>query len=297
MAARCGGAVIAVVLFAQVANAQEQLNPQLCFGNDQYAIQRWNNLVVPCFRDNHSNRCGDAFGFARGKCATRLRLQMARISYNNRDAYNAYNTASVIAQDEPNEPDAWIIIGLSIDGALASPYEKFVVLKNALSKLNTLSLTPEQAGHRDAIAQRVAAVEAKDAQARAEAEARSQAVNQEVAAAAKKACGWFCSDIDRLYYEFCYRKQLEEQVDRSVADRWCACSAKFYKNRMSADQFAMFVLKVNGSPEAAATIREKYGRGHAERSGGAQFKWLDNVNDDFELMTIAVQAQLACTGK
>ena len=62
------------------------------------------------------------------------------------------------------------------------------------TNLNRLNLAPAQAGQRDALAQRVATVEGNVAKGRADAEAKVAALDQQAAEAAKKACGWTCSD-------------------------------------------------------------------------------------------------------
>jgi hypothetical protein len=73
-------------------------------------------------------------------------------------------------------------------------HQRLRELKTIVANLNRLNLTPAQAGQRDALAQRVATVEGNVAKGRADAEAKVAALDQQAAEAAKKACGWTCSD-------------------------------------------------------------------------------------------------------
>jgi hypothetical protein len=195
--------------------------------------------------------------------------------HNKHEAALAYRTASEAVNLDPTEADAWIIMGMNIHAAPGfSEAERFQNLPRIVAALNHLNLTPEQAGDRDALAQQIASMQANASKARAAAEAKSEAATKEAAEVAKKACGWFCNDVDLQYYTFCYRRGAEDRVARSASDQWCSCSLSFLKGKLSAGKLAFLVNRLSG-----------------ERSGNGS---LDQALSDFELMGYMSHAQATC---
>lgn len=281
---------LALIALATPAAAQGQMSPQSCYGSTQqpWVANRWNNGVIPCFRDNNRQACFNALGNASDHCAVQISLQIARIANNTRDP-QAYILAESVAKRAPNEPDAWIIMGMVgyMPNGLTDEekgHHRLKELRTIVATLNRLSLSPAQAGQRDALAQRADALEASMAKARTDAEARVAALDQQAAASAKKACGWTCSDQDRQYHQWCYREGIKNSAPQAQTDHWCSCSLKYYKSTLSANKLAVLIQRLTG-PRAAP-----------QGGGLAGFeKGMNQALGDMDLMTYAIQAQNSCS--